>query len=182
MLDQQNINIVDDDLAHEKHNRLHSLCIRWRLSRAGLHAQLRRDSRDKTCRNHRSRNRANRTENSIAGYYQSRAQKEADTCFKNKVRTEPGKSAYALHRATLDAERRIGRNANREKPNDPWTWNVQVGCNRFLRQKKYCTQRKAGDPRFAKQAVHYSGLAGISMISGHKLCADQLERQTDARG
>ena len=54
MLHQQNVNIVDDDLAHEEHNRLHRFCIRRRLSRAGLHPQLRGNARNKTGGDHRS--------------------------------------------------------------------------------------------------------------------------------
>ena len=48
MFDQENINVIDDDLANEKHNCLHCFSIGRRLNCPGLNTQLRRQSRDKT--------------------------------------------------------------------------------------------------------------------------------------
>ena len=112
MFDQQNIDIVDDDLANEENDCLHGFRVRRRLSRAGLNSQLRRNARNKTCHDHRSRNRAHGPQNAVSCDYQSRSKKKTGACFKNKIRAESRKCADTLHRAALYAQRRIRRNTN----------------------------------------------------------------------
>ena len=159
MLHQQNINVIDDDLANKEYDRLNRFRIRTAVQPFRLEPAVRGNSRNKTRRDYRSRYRSHSSQNAVSGNYQSRSQKKANACFKNKIRTQPWESADTLHRTALHAQWRIRGNTNRQQSNDPRTWHVKVCCNWLLRQKKYTAQSKAGHPGFAKQAVNYRGFA-----------------------
>ncbi len=134
-----------------------------------------RNRRHKARNNHRCGDGANGAQNAVSGYDQSSAEKEACERLKNKVRTQAGKSTNTLHGATLHPQRSISGNAKSENADDPRAGNVQICGNGLLRNKESHAQSKAGNPCFAEQVVYHSGFAGISLISGHELGADQVE-------
>src|SRR5579864_3178455 len=182
VLYQQNVDVVDDDLADEENDGLHAFAERRRMTGLALYLEFAPEGRAEVGGEDGGGDRAHRAEHAITDRHQQHSGKEAGDSFNNEAGTEPAEGTQPLHGAATHAEGHIDRDANGENRGNVAVRQVQVGGHRTLRCKQSAAHQQADQPGLAAQRAVNRGLGSGTVVTRDEFRENQMKGQSDGRG
>ncbi len=179
MLDQNYVEVVDDHLAREEHDRLQAFS---ESDRNAVRTRQRPGWR-------RCRQDVGRDDSDHTGQYRSlHAEAEADEdkraaqshhAFQHEVHGEGTDGVYSLDVTPPHSQGNVEGGSQREQRNQHWIRQVQVSHDCPIKQEQQESNRDTRDPATEMQSVKDCGFLVQGFVAGNVLRADDLKRERD---
>src|SRR5207302_6552813 len=181
MFNQQDVEIIDDDLADKEDDGLHAFVPRHGQAEAWCNAERRAGSAGQICDRNRGDNRLDDTRYAETIMQENKGAAQLDHHFQNEVLSQTAELIGSLHEPATHAQRNVQAGTDAEQNDVGSTGQIEVlGDDRSGRNNKQA-DHDAYSPRPPMQSLVNGHLGREFLVLGDELGAHQLVGQGHRR-